>query len=84
MAKTLAEELISWERKFGYNPTEAAEAAGIPRSTWIRFKTQSGSIPKGNNLIRLSKALDMSVEDVINLAAGESEPKKDPQVNDEG
>lgn len=69
--------------KFGYSETQAAEAAGISRPSWIRFKKQSGTIPTGNNLIRLSKTLDISVEDVINLAA-EDDTKKDLQVNEEG
>jgi uncharacterized protein (DUF2384 family) len=75
---TLSDALKDWERRHGYNEKQAAEAVGIPRSTWQRYKTTPGLIPERKNLFKLAEVLHMSIGDVTMIAA-----KKDPQANDE-
>jgi len=79
---SLAEAIEAWEKRHQYSSYEAANASGIPRATLYRFKTISGIIPEGKNLIRLADALGISVTEVLDLASNAT--KKDPQTSDEG
>jgi XRE family transcriptional regulator, regulator of sulfur utilization len=72
IAQYLADNLIHVRRKKGFSQDQLARLAGIPRSTVTHMESGSGN-PSLQNLIKLSAALQINIEELLARPRNECE-----------